>query len=956
MSFAVESSTWSLSATTSRTVLDQQVRASTEWGTKSRGFYTLVEAALNQQPPTVTTMDASGKSVVDKVATIAAREKFEKIRTAFGQWVWKDDARAEQLVKLYNEQFNQLVPRQWDGSHLRLPGLSAVFKPFGHQLNAIWRSVVGGNTLLAHVVGAGKSLTMQASSMELRRLGLAKKPLHVVPNHMLVQYTTEFLQAYPAARLLMASADDLQGDKRREFVARVATGDWDGVVMTHATFERIPVHPDTMASFVDGALSSARIALNLAEDAGAKRSVKELEKRLKTLEAKLKREAHDERKDALVWFEDLGVDHLFVDEAHLFKSLLRISKMPRVAGLPNTSSMRAMDLFIKTGILRSHHGETERGVTLATATPVANSIAELHVFQRFLQPVSLRKLGLLDFDAWAATFGESVTGLEIAPDGSGFRINTRFSRFVNLPELMAIVRQVMDIQTASMLNLPRPKVRGGGPKTIVTPASDALKEFTEVLVKRAEAIRSGRVRPDEDNMLLITTQGRKAALDMRLITGGQTMEGPSKIFDVCREVLRIYRETDARKGTQLVFCDSGTPRSVPFSFYEALHHELVLAGIPAHEIAFIQDYGTDAKKAKLFTEVRLGVKRVLLGSTTMMGVGTNVQRLLRAVHQVDCPWRPCDITQRDGRAERMGNLWDEIELIRYVTKGSFDSYSWQTVETKARFVDQILSGDASIRSVEDVSITALTCAEIKALACGNPLVMEKAQVDAELAKLSLLELSWQRTSWNLRSELNSKERYVARITEGLPAVERDASQAAAAIATGAEFHPLAGDVRDAVMGVDDIVQSLGIAVRTASRIQAQAESPDRSTLLGMLGGFSLRLVREWQERRLMLALPESGMEHASEPIRVSQVEETGQLALAMLREIADLPMSLRTKCAAVARDIALLKSEQAAGFEHAERMRELAMRQAEIAAELDLDKDTAGTATEQNAEATAEAA
>ncbi|MHB1814518.1 MAG: DEAD/DEAH box helicase [Steroidobacteraceae bacterium] len=735
---------------------ERSVAATQTYGTNRVNALTLFAQALNQQVPTVYDVDPRDrdKRIVNQAETLTAREKQQELKAKFVEWLWSDDARAQRLVRIYNDGFNNRVERKYDGSHLVLPGFSNCVPLGAHQRNAIWRTVVSGtNTLLAHAVGAGKTFEMVCAGMELRRLGKARKPCHVVPNHILEQYTAEFLRAYPGAKVLMATKDDLAGDRRRTLLSRIATGDWDAVIITHSSFERIPPSQAFMESFINAELERIEDALRQMRSASrGNRIVKELARAKKQWQAKLLKLSRKEKKDDILTFEDLGIDWLFIDEAHFFKNLYRLSKMNRIAGLPNSNSERAFDLFVKTRLIMEQRGDSS-GLVFATATPIANSMAELWVMQRYLQPRTLERYMVDAFDTWAGSFGESVTALEVAPDGSGYRMHTRFSRFVNLPELMTMFREVADIQTKEDLNLPTPKVRR---ETVTAKASALLKSFVKTLVERAELIRSGQVTPQVDNMLAVTNDGRKAALDMRLV-GPMAGDDPEGKVRLCADTVhRIWDSTAESRGTQILFCDLSTPTNDGrFNVYSDLKQKLVARGVPAGEIAFIHDYESDAAKAKLFKAVREGRIRVLLGSTGKLGVGTNVQTRLVALHHLDAPWRPADIEQREGRIERQGNLNDEVTLYRYVTEGSFDTYLWQTLETKAKFIAQVMHGDTGLRSAEEVELAALSYAEVKALASGNPMVLEKAGVDAELAKLAVLKSQWDQQQWANRQEIAS---------------------------------------------------------------------------------------------------------------------------------------------------------------------------------------------------------
>lgn len=749
------------------------VAATQTYGTGRVNAVTLFEQALNQVVPTVYDQDPfdRNKRVVNQNETIAAREKQQLLKDKFVEWLWADEGRAAKLVRLYNDQFNAAVPRRYDGRHLVLPGFSQVYRLHDHQQDAIWRIVSSGkNTLLAHVVGAGKTLTMICAGMELRRLGRVSKPMYVVPNHMLEQFAAELLRAYPGANILMASKEDLQGDKRRALMSRIATGDWDGVLITHASFERIKMGDEYMRRYIAAEIALIEDAIRAEKQDRGNRIVKELARAKKSWEARLAKLSGEEKKDDLLTFEDLGIDWLFVDEAHLFKNLWRHTKMTRVAGLPNSNSERAFDMFVKTRYIMEKHGG-RAGVVFATGTPVSNSMAEMWVMQRYLQPRTLEAFQVEMFDTWAGNFGESVTALELAPDGSGYRMQTRFARFVNLPELMSMFGEVADIRTAEMLKLQVPKANK---ETVTAMPTPELKAYVQTLVERAERIKNGMVKPSEDNMLAVTNDGRKAALDMRLVDPLACDHEGSKVNLCARKVHEVWVETASIKGTQLVFCDLSTPHADGrFSVYQDLRAKLVEMGVPGAEIAFIHDHESDSAKEELFKAVREGHVRILLGSTSKMGVGTNVQTRLVALHHLDAPWRPADVEQRDGRIIRQGNLNEEVRIYRYVTEGSFDAYIWQTLETKARFIAQVMRGDTGTRSAEDVELAALSYAEVKALASGNPLVLEKAGVDTELAKLALFKSQWDQQQWRNKQELASLPGRIERIKVRIDAIEAD---------------------------------------------------------------------------------------------------------------------------------------------------------------------------------------
>ncbi|PKO35849.1 MAG: DEAD/DEAH box helicase [Betaproteobacteria bacterium HGW-Betaproteobacteria-7] len=917
----------------------QNVKVTQEFGTSRMNAIELVQCALNVQVPTVRDRDQeTDKYYVNAAETLAAREKLGLVKERFATWAFSETERRERLCRIYNDLFNATRPRHFDGSHLKLPGFSRCFDLHPHQPNAVWRIVQSGNTGLFHVVGAGKTAVCVIASMELRRLGFANKPCHVVPNHMLAQYTAEFVRLYPNASVLMATKEDLEGNRRRELVSRIATGDWDAVVITHSSFERIKLSPQFTEGYIKEIIHEIEMAVRAEKSNDrSNRIVKQLEAMKKSWQARLEKLSADNKKDDLLTWEQLGVDWLFVDEAHLHKNLYRFTKMTRVAGLPLTSSERAFDLYLKTRYTMQRHGNAQRGVVFATATPVANTMAEVHTMMRYLQPKRLEELGLQQFDAWAATFGESVTALEIAPDGSGYRMHTRFARFINVPELMAVFGEVADIRTAEMLDLPVPTLRGGKPRIVACPASPSLKAFVQTLVLRAEAIRNGEVDPKDDNMLAVTTDGRKAALDFRLVAPTARFDENGKVAACVREVHAIWQRTMDFRGAQLVFCDLSSPKGgKAFSVYDDLRARLMAAGIPEKEIAFIHGAETDAQKAALFKAVREGRVRVLLGSTAKMGVGTNVQTHLVALHHLDAPWRPCDVEQREGRILRQGNLSEEVEIFRYVTQQSFDSYSWQTLETKARFIAQVMAGDKGIRSLEDVELAALSYAEVKALASGNPLVIEKAGVDAEVARLSTLFSVWRNQRYANESEvgrlpmmLESLEKKLALYAEDATRIEPQTMQSIAVELAGRK---IAGPdaVGEALRG---LVKSAKEEVRTASRMIER--------VVGRFGGFDLGILAARGDETPSLYL-------AGHCLYNAEPYQTGPALVAALlgalgsvgKHHVDTVAQLATR----RKRLEDLRLELARPFEHEGRLTDLLVRQRELLKQLDLDKDEAGSA------------
>lgn len=735
------------------------VANTTTYGTARFRASDLIEDALNGRTPTAYDEREDGSRVVNQQETIAAREKQQQLKDRFREWVWEDPERSTRLARDYNDRFNNIRLRKFDGSHLTLPGMVREHLRdrdlASHQKDAVWRTLQSGSTLLAHVVGSGKTWTMAASAMEMRRMGLAKKPMFVVPNHLVEQWGAEFLKLYPQARLFIAGKEHFAGGNRQRAMARIATGTYDAVIVSHRSFEFLPVSDKLFNRFVGDQLQQLEDAILDAknEKGDNRRIVKELEKAKKRLAAKLKQRADRERKDNVISFEELGVDQIFVDEADAYKNLFYTTKMSRIAGLPNSDSNRAFDMFLKTNYIRELTGG--RGVVFATGTPISNTMAEMYTMLRYLGPDLLQERGVGHFDAWAANFAEAVTALELAPDGSGYRMHTRFAKFINLPELLSMFRTVSDVQTADMLDLPRPSVTSGKPQVIAAPASEPLKAYIKTLTERAERLRSRRVDPSEDNMLKITGDGRKAALDMRLVDAFADPHGDTKLSRAIERIRTTWDATRNERSTQLVFCDLSTPHPGRFNVYEEVRDRLIAGGIPKDEIAFIHDADSDLAKMNLFNAVNAGRVRILIGSTEKMGAGTNVQRRLRALHHLDAPWRPRDIEQREGRILRQGNLNSEVEIYRYVTEGSFDAYMWQTLETKARFIQQVMSGQTSVRTAEDLEGGALTYAEIKAIASGNPAVMEKVKIDTEIRKLDQLRavhLNQQHSiRWQLRN-------------------------------------------------------------------------------------------------------------------------------------------------------------------------------------------------------------
>lgn len=731
------------------------------FGTKRINAIDLLEDTLNLKNTTIYDPDPTDpeekRRIVNKKETMLAREKQEAIKESFSGWIYDDIERRNNLVDIYNRKFNRIKLREYDGSNLFLPNMNNTIKLRPHQKNAIARILYSkDNSLLAHCVGAGKTFEMIAGCMELRRLGIAKKPLIVVPNHLVEDWGKEFYKLYPSARILVATKKDFQKDRRQRLVSRIATGDYDAIIMAQSSFERIPVSQETQETFIEKELEQVTMALeNARKEDNSSKSVKQLETAKRNIEKRQNDLLNAKTKDNVINFESLGVDYLFVDEADMYKNLYLYTKMNNIAGVQHTRSQRASDMFMKIQYVTEKNNG--KGVVFATGTPVSNSMTELYTMQRYLQPKTLEELGLTNFDDWASTFGEVVSNFELSPDGSGYRIKERFSRFYNIPELMNIFRQVADIQTPEMLNLPRPSLMNGEPTIISSEPTMELKELISTLAKRSEAIKEGNVDPRVDNMLKITNEGKKAALDLRLIDElyGDYME--SKVNKAVENIYQIWSNTQEERSTQLVFCDMSTPTKISgkYDVYNDIRNKLLEKGVPDEEIEFIHNAPTDSKKAKLFSDVRAGKVRILLGSTQKMGAGTNVQDRLIALHHLDVPWRPRDIEQREGRILRQGNLNKMVMIFRYVTKESFDAYSWQTLETKQKYISQIYRGDTSVRTMDDLDNSTMSFAQIKAIASGNPLILEKFKVDTDVQKLKDRERNYKASKYRLENSVNN---------------------------------------------------------------------------------------------------------------------------------------------------------------------------------------------------------
>jgi len=723
------------------------------YGTQRANAYRLLEDALNLRDTKIydTVQDAEGEHrELNRKETMLAQQKQELIKEEFKEWIFKDLHRREDLCKIYNERFNSIRPREYDGSHIQFVGMNPEITLMPHQKNAVAHVLYGNNTLLAHCVGAGKTFQMIAAGMESKRLGLSQKNLYVVPNHLTEQWGSDFLRLYPGANILVATKKDFEPANRKRFCSRIATGDYDAVIIGHTQFEKIPLSKERQIAMLEDQIADITFSIEeAAHQAGQNYTIKQLEKTKKSLQARMKKLNDQTRKDDVVTFEQLGVDRLFVDESHSFKNLFLYTKMRNVAGISQTDAQKSSDMFMKCRYMDELTGG--RGITFATGTPVSNSMTELYTIMRYLQYDTLMRMGMGHFDSWAATFGETVTAIELSPEGTGYRAKTRFARFFNLPELISIFKEAADIQTSDMLNLPVPEAEFINE---VLKPSEEQQEMVGAFSERAESVRAGLVNPTEDNMLKITNDGRKCALDQRLLNELLPDAEKSKVNTCVENAFQVWDEGKTDRTTQLIFCDLSTPKGDgSFNVYDDVREKLVARGIPKEEIAFIHEYNTEAKKAELFTKVRAGQVRILMGSTPKLGAGTNVQDRLIALHHLDCPWKPSDLEQQEGRILRQGNQNDKVKIFRYVTENTFDAYMWQILENKQKFISQIMTSKSPVRACEDVDDTALSYAEIKALATGNPYIKEKMDLDVQVSKLKLLKANHTSQIYRLESDI-----------------------------------------------------------------------------------------------------------------------------------------------------------------------------------------------------------
>ena len=901
------------------------VKNTNTWGTSRADALSIIKNTLNLQSITIYDKLDDERKVVNPIETANAREKQELIKQEFKEWLWKDEDRRERLVKIYNEKFNCIKEREYDGSHLTFDGMNLTINLREHQKNAVARVLYGGNTLLAHAVGAGKTYECIASAMELKRLGIVSKPMFVVPNHLLGQWANEVLKLYPTANILVATQKDFEKTRRKKLMARIATGEWDAVLIAHSSFGLIPMSKEYEKKHIENQIEEITEAIErIKAESNEGLSVKKLEQMKMSMDSKLKTLLDDTKKDDVVTFEELGVDELIVDEAHMFKNLPMFSKIRNVAGINNSESKKATDLFMKISYILENNNR--KGVVFATGTPISNSMGELFAMQKYLQPDRLKEMGLEHFDEWASTFGEVVNSFEIAPDGSGFRTKSRFAQFFNIPELMSLFKEVADIKTSKMLDLPVPKLKGGEYKTIVAPKSEELGKFIQRLSERSEIIKNG-CDPRNDNMLLVTNDGRKGALDLRLIDPTMPDLPNSKVNIAIENIYRIWLENKEDKLTQLVFCDLSTPKADgTFNVYDDIRNKLIQKGVPEDEIEFIHNAKTNPQKLKLFEDMRTGKVRILIGSTSKMGAGMNVQDKLIALHHLDCPWRPSDIEQREGRILRQGNQNEEVEIYRYVTEGSFDAYSYQLIQTKSNFINQIMANsNGAGRTAEDLDRDTLTYAEVKALASGNPLILDKFKVENELKQLYLSKSRYDKSHMELEAKYNRElprqlkyqEQYLKGLEQDIKKVE-DLSADNFKITIRNQYFNSRKDAST------KFYQSLSL-LKTGEE-----------TKIGEISGFDIIGTRE--ELRFSPVVYIKGF--GKYKVEISDVDEIGNILKLenVLKSFENKITTVKEQIIYTKKQIADVKEELDKPFTSVGRIKELQKEKARIDSELDLDK------------------
>ena len=911
-----------------RSVDSGSIYASSTYGTQRVSGYHIMEDCLNLREVKVfdyVEVDGKRKAILNKKETAIAQGKQAEIKQAFQDWIWKDPDRRDRLTTLYNERFNNLRPREYDGSHLIFPGMNPEITLRPHQKNAIARALYGGNTLLAHCVGAGKTFELVAIAQESKRLGLCHKSMVVVPNHLIGQWASEYLQLYPAANILVATEKDFTPARRKTFCSRISTGDYDAVIIGHSQFEKIPLSKERQTMLLEQQIEDIVQGISEAKQAGGDRfTIKQMERSRKSIEVKLKKLNDQSRKDDVITFEELGVDRLLVDEAHLYKNLAAVSKMQNVAGISQTESQKASDMYLKCQYLDEL--TDGHGIVFATGTPISNSMVELYTMQRYLQSKALEYYGFQHFDAWAANFGETVTAMELSPEGTGYRTKTRFARFYNLPELIYMFRLVADIQTAEMLKLPVPKANYHVEQL---EPSALQRAMVKELSARADKVRNKMVDAAVDNMLKITSDGRKLALDQRLMNPMLPDDAHSKTAACARNVYDIWEKTADQRGTQIVFCDLSTPHfDGSFNVYDDLRSKLTEMGIPKEEIAFIHEAPTDVKKKKLFQEVRSGQVRVLIGSTSKMGTGTNVQTRLAALHDIDCPWRPSDLEQRSGRIIRQGNLNDQVDIYRYVTKETFDSYNWQIIETKQRFISQIMVSKVPSRTMEEADEMTMSYAEIKALTTGNPLIKEKMDLDVAVSRLTLLRSSFLSQKYNLENKLL---RYfpaeIQRLEQNFQSLTNDLQQVKATAT--AEPGTLSS------MEIDGVTYTEKKPAGTAILAACERKTTVEEAPLGSYRGFSMGLAFDSFQKEFQIILHR----------QLSYPVSLGNDALGNLQRIDNLLEGLEGRLTNAKRQLETTQEEMQTAKREAEKefpkeqeLREKAARLQELNSLLNMDE------------------
>lgn len=937
---------WNISGKSA--VSESNVSAYVTYGTRRANAYRILEDTLNLRDvriyDMVTDPDGKERRVLNQKETTLAQQKQQAIKAVFREWIWKDPNRRETLVAQYNELFNATRPREYDGQHITFGGMTPDIQLREHQRNAVAHILYGGNTLLAHEVGAGKTFEMVAAAMESKRLGLCQKPLFVVPNHLTEQWASEFIRLYPSASILVATKKDFERANRQKFCARIATGDYDAVIIGHSQFERIPVSQERQQRLLREQLDDITHGIEeLKYQRGEQFSIKQLERTRKQLENRLSKLEAEERKDDVVTFEQLGVDRLYVDEAHSFKNLFLHTKMRNVAGLSQTESQKSSDMFLKCRYMDEITGG--KGIVFATGTPVSNSMTELYTMQRYLQYGTLQQKSMSHFDAWASTFGETTTAIELAPEGTGYRARTRFAKFFNLPELMNLFKEVADIKTADQLNLPRPTAHY---ETVVVKPSAYQQEMVQALSERAAAVHSGSVDPSVDNMLRITSDGRKLGLDQRLMNPFLPDDPGSKVNACVRNIVRIWHEGAAEKLTQLVFCDLSTPRgkaasekeaadadtllademgSENFNVYDDIRAKLIAQGIPQEQIAFIHEANTEVRKKELFAKVRSGQVRVLMGSTAKMGAGTNVQDRLAASHDLDCPWRPGDLEQRAGRIVRQGNRNKDVYIYRYVTEATFDAYLWQTVENKQKFISQIMTSKSPVRACDDVDETALSYAEIKALCAGDPRIREKMDLDVDVARLRLMKADHQSQQYRLEDQLLKVfPRQLEQDAQLLEGFAQDRATLAANPEPEAEFCGLT--IRGSLI---EEKKAAGKAILAACKEAAQVNPVE----FGDYRGLNMSVQFDLFANKFRLTLRGA----------VSHIMEVGSDARGNITRLTNLIQTLPDRMAkvqarldATKQQVAAAKAELGKPFPQEEELKTKSARLAELDAELNMDQ------------------